>query len=96
MNYRASRVLTSFDDLFKPELPSSEPYAFKEGRDTDKEWLRDRIRRGMEDTILPTYETTPVKIKRTPLKEQIRSLLNSERSRKRQKGWLDKLTGNTS
>jgi hypothetical protein len=93
MAYRESRVLTSFDELFKPEPPSSQRYIFKEIKEADDDSLRDQLRQGMEDSIIPSGETTPVKIKRTPLKERIRNLLNSERTRRRRKGWLEKLTG---
>jgi hypothetical protein len=90
---RQSRFLTSFDELFKPELPSSQRYPFREDREIHDEELRNQIRQGMEDSIIPSVQATPVKSERVPLKERIRGLINSERPKRRRRGWLEKIVG---
>jgi len=87
--HRQSRYLTSFDDLFKPELPSAQRYPFKEDGDS----LRERIRQGMEDSIIPSTQVTPSKTVRVPLKERIRGMMNKEKPKKRRRGWLEKIVG---
>ena len=91
--HRRSRFLTSFDDLFKPDLPSSKQYPFRDG---DDDSLRDKIRQGMEDSIIPSVDVTPVKSvkERVPLKERIRTILNTEKPRRRRRGWLERIVGN--
>ena len=90
--HRRSRFLTSFDDLFKPDLPSSSPYPFQDNDDCS---LRDKIRHGMEDSIIPSVNVTPVKSlkERVPLKERIKTMLNTERPRRRRRGWIEKIVG---
>ena len=90
--HRRSRFLTSFDDLFKPDLPSSSPYPFQ---DNDDDSLRDKIRQGMEDSIIPSVNVTPVKSlkERVPLKERIKTMLNTERPRRRRRGWIERIVG---
>jgi hypothetical protein len=90
--HRRSRFLTSFDDLFKPELPSSKPYPFRDG---DEDSLPDKIRQGMEDSIIPSVDVTPVKSikERIPLKERIKTILNTEKPRRRRRGWLERILG---
>jgi len=89
---RQSRFLTSFDELFKPELPSSQRYPFMDRESHDEE-LRNQIKQGMEDSIIPSVQVTPVKSERVPLKERIRGLINSERPQRRRRGWLEKIVG---
>jgi hypothetical protein len=89
--HRRSRFLTSFDDLFKPDLPSSQLYRFKEGQDDDS--LREKIRQGMEDSIVPSVQGTPIKRERIPLRERIRGLMNSERPKRRKRGWMERIVG---
>ena len=90
--HRRSRFLTSFDDLFKPNLPSSSPYPF---HDNDDNSLRAKIRQGMEDSIIPSVNVTPVKSlkERIPLKERIKTMLNTERPRRRRRGWIERIVG---
>lgn len=88
-----SNFLTSFDELFKPELPSSQRYTFKEERDADDNSVREKIKQGMEDSIIPSTQVTPVKNERIPLKELIRELMNNERRKRRKRGWLEKIVG---
>jgi hypothetical protein len=89
--HRRSRFLTSFDDLFKPDLPSSQLYRFKESKDDDS--LREKIRQGMEDSIVPSIQGTPIKSERIPLRERIRGLMNSERPKRRKRGWMERIVG---
>jgi hypothetical protein len=91
--YRRSRFLTSFDELFKPDLPSSQRYPFKEESNPEDEALRERIRQGMEDSIVPSAKGTPVKTERIPLKERIRGLINTERPKKRKRFWFEEIVG---
>ena len=91
--HRQSRFLTSFDELFKPDLPSSQRYPFKEERENLDEELRNQIKQGMEDSIIPSVQVTPVKSERVPLKERIRGLINSERPKRRRRMWFEKIVG---
>ena len=91
--HRRSRFLTSFDDLFNPNLPTSTPYPFRE---PDENSLRDKIRQGMEDSIIPSVEVTPVKsiAERVPLRERIKTILNTEKPRRlRRRGWFERIVG---
>ena|SRR5579859_114806 len=91
--HRRSRFLTSFDDLFKPELPSSKPYPFRE---PDEDSLRDKIQQSMEDSIIPSVDVTPIRSisERVPLKERIKTILNTERPRRmRRRGWFERIVG---
>jgi len=62
-------------------------------RESHDEELRNQIKQGMEDSIIPSVQVTPVKSERVPLKERIRGLINSERPQRRRRGWLEKIVG---
>jgi hypothetical protein len=68
-------------------LPIAQPY-----QDDDTS-LKDKIRQGMEDSIVPSTQVTPIKTARIPLKERIRSMMNKEKPPKRRRGWLEKIVG---
>jgi len=49
----------------------------------------------MEDSIIPSVDVTPVKSikERIPLKERIKTILNTEKPRRRRRGWLERIVG---
>jgi hypothetical protein len=47
----------------------------------------------MEDSIIPSVAGTPVKRERIPLRERIKGLMNSERPKRRKRGWMERIVG---
>jgi hypothetical protein len=49
----------------------------------------------MEDSIVPSVQGTPTRTERIPLRERIKGLMNSERPKRRKRGWMERIVGKT-